>query len=165
MNIYDKFLTADGYVRSLMGLIKTPNYDEYGVDDIDKRLRSYNLLEKKIDDFKSKWTSTEGNARLKLYKDVQDYLQMIDIQKADIKVIEANNYFLSQRLYISDEIINILHLLRSELGSYVNSVDHMMKYNLHFTNESELRKSIEDNLIKLRIKTTEELKMGYYEGN
>ncbi|BBI34075.1 hypothetical protein [Cohnella abietis] len=163
MKIYDLFLIAEGHVRSFMGVKKMPDYNEYGLEDIEKKLRSYNLLEKVIQDFLAKWRSTFGSPRQELHKEINDYLAMIDIQKSWIKIEEANNYFLINRIYLSDQIEDTLSSVVSLLSSYLNGVEFLLVNRIPFLGSENLSVEIENMINRMKEQMKKELQVGYYQ--
>jgi phosphoribosyl-ATP pyrophosphohydrolase len=163
MNIYDLYLNADGQIRGQMGMKTSPDYNEFGLADIEKRLRSFNLLENKIEEYLEKWRAYTGTQRHELFSEIGDYLYMVEIQKANLKLVEANNYFLLRRLYLSDEVQDIIFELKKLLFDYILGVEFLMKHKTPFKECSMLEAKIEISLNKLLLQMRNELKVGYYE--
>ncbi|WP_284640763.1 hypothetical protein [Paenibacillus silviterrae] len=165
MNIYDKFLHADGHIRGLMGLQNRPDYNEYNSDDLDRRLRNFDLLENKINEFKRKWQECTSQNRSYLIQEIEDYLRMVEIQKAGLSLTEANNYFLTKRLYISDNVMALLTLINSSLRSYVTGLQFLHSHQVPFTEMNELETTIINKMDELRVTIKKELRTGDYESN
>ncbi|MFD0680368.1 MULTISPECIES: hypothetical protein [unclassified Paenibacillus] len=163
MNVYDLILKADGHIRGLMGFKTLPDYSEYGLLDIEKRLRNYNLLEKVIEDFLGKWSTCIGDERQYLYKEINEYLSMIEVTKAKVQLTEANNYFLFNKLYLSDEVQEILSSLITLLSNFSIGAQFLLENDVPFKDATVLRAHIENYLNKLQKQMRVELQIGYYQ--
>ncbi|CAG7651724.1 hypothetical protein ACFQI7_27885 [Paenibacillus allorhizosphaerae] len=166
MDLYDKVLLADGYIRSLMGFQNRPDYREYGLEDLEKWLKSFNLLSNKIEEFKNKWTKTEGvdktRERQELHREIGNYIRMVEVQVANLKLSEAKNYFLSKRLYFSDEVIVLTSAIIADLNNFSTRVEYLRAHQEPFLDRQSLEQAIENNLESVRKKIKAELSVGDY---
>lgn len=163
MNIYDMYLRADGAIRGLMGLRSLPDYSEYGREDLEKRLRSFNLLENVIIDFLQKWdVATNYNDKTQLHREINDYIKKIEPKIAKNKLSEAKNYYLTRRIYLSEEVNNLLESLTINLSNYANGVEFLFDSNIPFTNKQNIDLLITNDFSQLQTQMATELQAGYY---
>jgi hypothetical protein len=163
MNIYDMYLRADGEIRGLMGLRSLPDYREFGREDLEKRLRSFNLLENVINDFLQKWdVATSHTDKTQLHREINDYIKKIEPKIAKNKLSEAKNYYLTRRIYLSEEVCNLLESLTTNLSNYAIGVEFLFNGNIPFTDRQSIDLLITNDFSQLQTKMTTELQAGYY---
>jgi len=118
--VYSNFRIAHGAILNLMGLQRTPTFEEFDERDIEDYMTEHELRDGKKQEVLEHWHRDRDGA----VKDLNTYLRMVKIQRARVKLDEAKNYWLLNELYMSKEANEACQKLSTNLGVYLFDVEH-----------------------------------------
>jgi hypothetical protein len=109
--VYEKVRIAHGRIIDVTGLSRELTFEEFDVSDISEHMTSLGFPNGKREEIVNLWRPDRAAALDKL----RPYLRMLKIQSAERSLAEAQNCAYSGELYLSDQIIEKLNSLLTEL--------------------------------------------------
>jgi hypothetical protein len=160
--LYKKVLIAHGQITGLMGFRKSINLNFLDKSYIIEFLKNNNFNENDITELSHDW---DLNRKTQVDK-ITKYLRNKEINEADSKLVEANNYYLESKLYMSNKIDNISNELIDEIRKLFIIYEMANDYNYYpednVDKELGLKKSLEEKRILFCDSLKNELSKGDY---
>jgi len=100
-SVYKALRIAHGYVSNLFGGRDQLTFEDFNREDIAAHMTSLDVPGGKQEEILAAWDDDKGAA----IRDLRPYLRVMEVQRAEAKLIDARNEAIINELYLTDEAI------------------------------------------------------------
>lgn len=122
--LFEKILKADGRIRGLRGLRRSPTFEDYSATDFDEFMTHRGVPSGKREEI----LGYLDKDRDKAIEELRSYLRTVEPQRARGKWQEARNFLLANELYLSDEVREQAETVLGLLDEYLIAVELNREY-------------------------------------